>query len=114
MESLFALKMALGMHSANRIMNIHENTISTKSLKEVIHDLASLSILLHTTWFSRVVISKTTTTREKLNPTTLVPINREGLSNKLDNRIPLWLPCFFFSSIFSRLAEEKATSIPEK
>src|SRR3954471_8567316 len=114
-ESLLALKMAFGMHSPNRMISTHEIMISKNSRKKLMNDLAEMSMVSQCTHsFKPRDISNTKAVRKKLNPTTLVPIKREGLSNRFDNKIPALEPCFFFNSIFNRLAEVNATSMPAK
>src|ERR1700752_5314545 len=53
-------------------------------------------------------------TRRILKATKEVPIKRAGLSAYSLHNLPLKVPCFFFSSIESLLADTKAISIPEK
>jgi hypothetical protein len=44
----------------------------------------------------------------------VVPMKLDGDSNSFERKIALCEPCFFFSSIFKRLAWANATSMPEK
>src|SRR5688572_2046482 len=114
-ESLFALKIALGMHSPRKTMTIHETTISKSSRMGVIKERAEKSMEYQSNnSFQNTEPNKTTTVRKKLKPTTLEPIKREGLSKRFDNNIPLLAPCFFFNSIFSRLAEIGRASCRER
>src|SRR5688572_1549286 len=105
--------MALGMHSPKKMTTVQATMISASRRKKEINERAERSIDFSSS-VQHMEASKTNTVRKKLKPTTLVPMNREGLSNRFDNKIPLLAPCFFFNSIFSRLAEVKATSIPAK
>ncbi len=111
-ESLFTRKIAFGTNSPSMITTSIERTISSSNLNGRIREVMMSAFI--NSRFQNVETSRTNIVRKKLNPTIEDPMKRDGDSNNPERNIAAWEPCFFFSSIFKRLALAKAISMPEK